>query len=429
MDDTTIIKTQNLFPEDHKYITFLKKVFRHEFRKNGFRRISTTIFDSKDFFEKIFWEKIAQKTIMMNYNWEEIVLTPLASILNLKAYITGNKKEEIQPVYNYYMETYYPKNDNNIKAKLLFGWEVIWENDAIIDVQNLFIVKHTLDKIWLKDKYEIKLNYIWTKKEIDKYKEKLSDFYSDKEHLLSEETKEKIKENILNVMLPTNEDEEILLQKAPKIEKSYKKNSKKEIEKLKDYLEILKIDYKLDPFLFGDYEFNDGVIWEINLKETKENIAKWYWYNELSNLFWEAKEIPASWFYIDILKLVELLKEQNLKIKNKDKLDLFFVQLGDEAKKVVLPLSMKAREAWINTAVSLGTPSMKEQMLKAQRSKANYVVMVGLMEARNGIFQVRNMEDWTQKEVKKEDLINYIIDKIWTNALDFYEPSKDLLEE
>jgi hypothetical protein len=24
----------NIFPEDHKYLTFLKKVFRHEFRKN-----------------------------------------------------------------------------------------------------------------------------------------------------------------------------------------------------------------------------------------------------------------------------------------------------------------------------------------------------------------------------------------------------------
>ncbi|MDF1682954.1 MAG: hypothetical protein P1U46_04560 [Patescibacteria group bacterium] len=47
----------------------------------------------------------------------------------------------------------------------------------------------------------------------------------------------------------------------------------------------------------------------------------------------------------------------------------------------------------MNTVVSLGTPSMKEQMLKAQRSRAKYIVMVGIMEARNGIFQVRNEED------------------------------------
>jgi len=42
--DEEIVKTKNTFPKDHKYLTFLKKVFRHEFRKNGFRRLSTPHF-------------------------------------------------------------------------------------------------------------------------------------------------------------------------------------------------------------------------------------------------------------------------------------------------------------------------------------------------------------------------------------------------
>jgi histidyl-tRNA synthetase len=124
-----------------------------------------------------------------------------------------------------------------------------------------------------------------------------------------------------------------------------------------------------------------------------------------------------------------MLKERNTKLKNKDKIDLYFVQLGDEAKQVVLPISLQAREAGINTVVSLGTPSMKEQMLKANRSGSKYVVMVGLMEARNGIFQVRDIDAGTQEEVKKEDIIQYIIEKIGSDRLDFYCPAKDLVTE
>lgn len=75
---------------------------------------------------------------------------------------------------------------------------------------------------------------------------------------------------------------------------------------------------------------------------------------------------------------------------------------------------------------SLGTPSIKEQMLKAQRIGSTYVVLVGLMEARNGVFQVRNIPAGTQEEVKKEELIDYIIEKIGKDKLDFYEPSNDL---
>jgi histidyl-tRNA synthetase len=58
---------------------------------------------------------------------------------------------------------------------------------------------------------------------------------------------------------------------------------------------------------------------------------------------------------------------------------------------VVLPLSLEAREAGINVLVSLGTPSLKIQMKKATKINARYVVMVGMMEASTGIYQVRDM--------------------------------------
>jgi hypothetical protein len=41
-------------PEDHQYLTFLKKVFRHELRKNGFKRISTAILESQEIIDEVF---------------------------------------------------------------------------------------------------------------------------------------------------------------------------------------------------------------------------------------------------------------------------------------------------------------------------------------------------------------------------------------
>jgi histidyl-tRNA synthetase len=149
-------------------------------------------------------------------------------------------------------------------------------------------------------------------------------------------------------------------------------------------------------------------------------------HNILPKNIWE-KEIWATWFYVDTKVLTEMLVEYWVKIRNKDEIDLSFVQLWDEAKAVVLGLSIKAREAGITTVVSLWTPSMKEQMLNAQRLKAKFIVMVWLVEARSWVFQVRNEEDWTQEEVKKEDLIDYIISKIGKENLDFYAPEDDFI--
>jgi hypothetical protein len=70
---------------------------------------------------------------------------------------------------------------------------------------------------------------------------------------------------------------------------------------------------------------------------------------------------------------------------------------------------------------------LKEQMLNAQRLKAKFIVKVWLVEARNGLFQVSDERKWTQEEVKKEHLIDYIIEKIGKDKLDFYLPENDFL--
>ena len=51
------------------------------------------------------------------------------------------------------------------------------------------------------------------------------------------------------------------------------------------------------------------------------------------------------------------------------------------------------------------------------------------MEARTGVYQVRNNIDGTQAEIKKEELIAYVIDKIGINSLDFYCPARDLITD
>jgi histidyl-tRNA synthetase len=149
----------------------------------------------------------------------------------------------------------------------------------------------------------------------------------------------------------------------------------------------------------------------------------------LSKKMWHPTDIPAVWFAMWMERLTDALMEKWIKIRDKDSIDLYFIQLWDEAKKIVLSLTLKAREAWINTLSSLGTPSLKIQMKKANRIKAKYVVMVWVMEARNGLFQVRDMEAWTQEEVKKDELIAYIIEKIGKDRLDFYSPAKDMLRD
>lgn len=414
--------TFDVLPDDHKYLTFLKKVFRHEFRKNGFRRISVPIIESKDLIQNVLENKNSSF-------WRDFTFLNDFSVWILRSYLDNNQNELIQPVYYYIMQEIYKNDRDKINMYNIIWAEIIWEDDPILDAILIYINYVVLNKVWLSEQFEILINTSWVAKEREKYKEELLNFYESKRHVLSKESEGLLEENPLLLLKSSLEDEIILNSQAPNFASKFlKKDSKAHYKKFKEYLDILKVPYKEDNSLVATCEYQTNSIWQF--KSLKwEIMSTWYRHNALSKSLWETKEIWATWFYLDSIVLVEMLKKNSIKIKNKDKIDLFFVQLWDEAKSVVLPLSLKAREAWINTVVSLWTPAIREQMLKAQRSKAKYIVIVGIMEARSWVFQVRNEELWTQEEVKKEDLIDYIIDKIWKENLDFYSPEKDFIIE
>lgn len=420
-ENNTLLR--DYLPNDHKYFTFLKKVFRHEFRKNWFRRISTVYLEDISMQEKVLWKKFVEKNVISYEDKKWLRINSNLWVMN--AYLNWELIDEIQPVHIYHIWKFFNKKQENY----YIGWDIIWESDPILDAMLIYMTYSTLNKIELAWTFEIKLNTVLNKKEIEKYLEDLKDFYENKKHLLSEKWLKCLEENPLKILRIEEENEKILASEAPKMINYMKKDSKDYFAKLKWYLDMLNVPYEIDNLLVPNFSYASHSLWCFYKKWTTKKISKWWRYDYLSKMMWHNKEVWAVWFCVDVDCLISMLKESNLKIKNKDELDLYFIQLWDEAKKIVFNLSLEAREKGIKTMVSLWTPSMKEQILKAQRAGSKFIVMVGVMEAKNWVFQVRDMAKWTQAEVKKEQLLDYIIDKIWEKNLDFYCPARDLIIE
>ena len=70
---------------------------------------------------------------------------------------------------------------------------------------------------------------------------------------------------------------------------------------------------------------------------------------------------------------------------------------------------------------------MKTQLKKANQLKARYVAIIGIMEARRGVCQLKDMATGIQKEVKLTDLIETMTEIVGVKNLDFYDPAKELL--
>lgn len=427
---------QDILPENHLYHTFLKKVFRHEFRKNGFKRITTPVLEHKELFTSAIWAgtDIVDKEMynLIDKKGRELVLKPESTAPIMRAYIENDMQSDPQPVFLYYVEPHF-RYDRPQKwrfRQFFQVWaEIIWESDPILDAQLIFIWYKVLNKIGLEWDFKVKINSIWTAKDRQKYIEELTSFYENKRHILSEDALRKLETNPLRLLDTKVEDEIILANSAPKITKFLKKDSKEHFEKVKEYLDLLWVPYEEDHKLVRWLDYYTHTVWEFVDNTWRSQDAFWGWwrYDMLSKKIWYSEEIPAVGFAMWMERLTDALIDKWICLKDKDKIDLYFIQLWDEAKKIVLPLTLEAREAWINTLASLWTPSLKAQMKKANRLNARYVVMVWIMEASSWIYQVRDMFAGTQEEVRKENLIEYIKWKVWQDWLDFYCPAKDFI--
>lgn len=427
---------QDILPEVQRYHTFLKKVFRHELRKNGFRRITTPVLEFKELFENAVGNgtDIVDKEMynLVDRKWRELVLKPESTAPIMRAYLENNLTEDPQPVFLYYMEPHF-RYDRPQKGRYRqfyqAGAEIIWEIDPILDAQLIYIGYTLLNKLGLEWDFKVKINSIGTQKDRAKYIDELTGFYDNKKHLLTEDGLRKLETNPLRLLDTKNEDEMILANEAPKITKFLKKDAKEHYAKVKEYLDILKVPYEEDHKLVRGLDYYCHTVWEFsdNSGRSQDSFGGGGRYDGLSKKIGHDAEVPWVWFAFGMERVIEAMIEKGIKLKNKDSIDLYFIQLGEDAKKVVLPLTLEARERGVNTLSSLGTPSLKVQMKKANRINARYVVMVGLMEVHSGVYQVRNMVDGTQEEVKKENLIDYIIEKVGKDNLNFYCPAKDFI--
>lgn len=429
---------KDLLPDFHKYFTFLKKVARHEFRKTWFKRITTPILEQKELFVRSIWEgtDVVDKEIynLVDKRGRDLVMKPESTAAVMRAYIQSDMQSQPQPVYLYYIEPHF-RYDRPQKGRYREFWqiwgEIIWEDDPILDAQAIFRGYNVLEKSGLDEgkDFKVAINSIWTLKDREKFKQALKDFYENKTNILCHDCKSRLETNPLRLLDCKQEDCTILKAEAPNIQSFFKKDSAEHYVKVKRYLDLMGVKYEENPFLVRGLDYYSHTVWEFVSWEDKSQNAfgGWWRYDWLAKAIGHNSEIPAVWFALWVERIIEAMYAKWIRIRDKDEISLYFIQSWDDAKEVVIPLAIEARKKGINTLTSLWTPSLKNQLKKANRIWARYVAIIGLMEAKNWTCQVKDMEAWTQEEVKQSNLIDYIIWKIGEDNLDFYSPSRDFM--
>jgi histidyl-tRNA synthetase len=436
--DQPAVLFQDFLPDDHEYLTYIKKVLRHRCRQAGFRRITPSLVNQISIMEQGMGEtgdELAQEHgVVSDKNGEREALVrgcPLSSIA--RAYVQNDMKDWPQPVELYYVDAFLRRNEEaQLIEEIDFGVHVMGSSDPALSAQIIYLAAKILEDLGLKEMYTLQINYIGSEESRTIYLEDLKNFYYDKQRSMTDEAiKDYEKGDYLKLLQNNDEDMMILAQLAPKLENYLNKEDKEQYENLKAYLDELEVGYRENKGLFGADYYTAHTVFEFwhNDKGAKKTLFCGGSNDQMIEKF-GGERVNSIGFSTDCKKIIADMRENGTRVPHKDHIQVFVAQLGVNAKKKALSLLQDLREGGIQAVGAMGTGSMRTQLDMANDFGVKFCLLLGEVEVREGMVIARDMTAGTQESVPIAKVVQIMQERIGKEKIDIMdkkEKSVDLV--
>ncbi|TSD00210.1 MAG: histidyl-tRNA synthetase, partial [Candidatus Peregrinibacteria bacterium Greene1014_49] len=382
--------THDVLPEDHQYMTYIKKAVRHRARQAGYKRIDPPIFENRAIFERGIGQHtdIVEKELFVvsgkQAGTEEseggvaYALRPELTAGICRSYIEHGMQQLPQPVELYAIGQCF-RYDRPQKGRYRqfhqVDLEVIGLKDPSLDAQLIHVCMKIFKDLRIDERLTLQLNNIGTAESRKTFLAALKDFFIGKERHLPELDRKRLETNPLRLLDSKEEDTRILLKSAPTLEQFIDEDSKQYHALLLEYLDELQVKYILNPSLVRGLDYYGQTVFEFwdSSAGAQNAVGGGGRYDGLMELLGGAPT-PGVGAALGVERMIWHMKQAGITVPNKDQVDVFVAQLGPDAKKICLSLISALREKGVHTIGALGEASLKSQMRLADKFGARHTL-------------------------------------------------------
>ena len=289
------------------------------------------------------------------------------------------------------------------------GAEVFGASDAKIDAELISITHSLWKKLGIDVRLEI--NSLGSSESRSSYKELLQKFLNKNKSRLDEDSLRRLNRNPLRILDSKNQEMAELIAEAPKMIDHLDEASKLHFSILKNYLDSLGINYLVNPKLVRGLDYYNKTVfeWVSNNLGSQGTICGGGRYDGLVEKM-GGNSTPAIGFAIGIERIALLINDLKNRI-TKNKPHIYFIVLGEKSQIESMRLSKKIIEAFpsliISNDISMG--SIKSQMKKADKSNADFALILGEEELSNKQLSFKPLKgQGDQQLIKLEGIIQHL---------------------
>ena len=405
----------DLLPSESSLWSALDETINNLMVSYGYKYCSTPIVESTETFSRAIGEvtDIVEKEM---YTWKDtsgdsLTLRPEGTAGVVRMMIEHNlPREGIQKVfYNGSMFRHERPQKGRYRQFHQVGAEVFGVSDVKIDAELISITESLWKLLGINASLEI--NTLGSSESRSAYRELLHHFFSENKDKLDEDSLRRLDTNPLRILDSKNKKMEILISNAPKMIDHLDEESRIHFSTLKNYLDSLEIPFVVNPKLVRGLDYYNQTVfeWISNDLGSQGTICGGGRYDGLVEKM-GGNPTPAIGFAMGIERIALIVKDQSNQI-NKTKPHLYFVALGEKSQIESIKLSKKILSALPNIIITndMSMGSLKNQMKKADKSNADFALILGEEELLNNQLSIKPLKgQGAQQLIKLEGIIHHL---------------------
>ena len=391
---------------------YLESVVRDIVQSYGYEEIRLPLLEHTELFRRSIGEvtDIVEKEMYTfdDRNGESLTLRPEATASVVRAGITNgllhNQRQKLWTMGP--MFRYEKPQKGRYRQFHQFDVEALGFEGPDADAELIILCARMWRALGIS-RLKLEINSLGTAESRSRYRDSLVDYFSSVKSELDEDSIRRLEQNPLRILDSKNSDMQAIVAAAPVMLDFLDEESSEHFQLLKELLDAAGVAYTVNPRLVRGLDYYSRTVfeWVTDALGSQGAVCSGGRYDGLVEKL-GGKATPAVGWAMGIERLVALYEACGGEAPADDA-DVYIVAVGEKTLEQAFAIAEALREAGagIKVELNLGGGSFKSQLKRADKSNAEYALILGeqeLAEKRAGLKPLRSTED--QSSIEFDDL-------------------------
>lgn len=410
--------TKDIYGVEAKRWQYVSKVIDEVMEKYNYNFIRVPVFESSELFHRGVGETsdiVTKETYdFTDRGGRNMTLRPEGTAGVVRSYIEnkmyGDDNKPTKLYYNCPMYRYERPQAGRYRELTQFGYELIGTDDPLSDAEVISLAVNIYKILGLKE-IKVNINSLGDKKSREDYREALINHFKPHIDELCEDCKERLEKNPLRILDCKVDSESKLMKNAPKTIDYLNDESKERFDKVKEYLEIMNVEYEVNPSIVRGLDYYNHTVFEIEAKVegfgAQNVIGGGGRYNGMVEQL-GGPSVPGVGFAAGFDRLMLALEKEGIDIPINNSVDLFLLYVNDDEKKYAAYLTNLLRMSGFIVETDYLNRSLKAGFKQADRLNSKFTIVLNSSDLENNEVKIKNNKTKTEEIVNIDALIYYL---------------------